>query len=137
MKNILSILSISFLLLTVSCSSDDDNSYQNSALDGKWYLESVQCFCGWPENPKFNENELTFDLSTSKVTVRNGSNTSNIADNGVYDYDLNSKNTIIINQIEYLYSLDAKGSLSLFTDPYPQMADDEATFIYSRTKELK
>ncbi len=135
MKNINFIASFLFIVLFIGCSSDDnDKSFQDNSLNGQWYLKSALCFCGFPDDPKFEENELDFNVTTSKVIVTQGSVTSFI-DAGTYDYTVREdKKTMLLNGVLYIYEIADNGDLTLYSDPHPNMVDDEVTLIYTRHK---
>ena len=135
MKNILLLFCFSFFLYT-SCSSDDEaRSFQDNALNGRWYLENELCFCGFPKDPKFYENELHFNTAKQEVNVKKGSVTGFI-DSGTYSYEIQSNTTLTINSTEYSYEINEAGKLVLFFNPSPNIADDQVTLIYVRGKGL-
>jgi hypothetical protein len=135
MKNVLSLFCISIFLYTSCSSDDDDRSFQDNSLNGQWYLENISCFCVFPDNPKFYENELTFDTSTSEVNVKKGSIISFI-DAGNFSYEMPTDTTLTINKAQYSYEINKAGKLVLFSNPSPNIADDARTAIYVRGKGL-
>ncbi len=129
MKN--SFLLFVALLLFISCSDDDDTVLVDSALDGKWTLNEVSCFCFFEEDFDFSQHTLAFDSASGLVTIENSINTFFItALPGIYPYAANGNRVRINNNREYRYEI-VEDTLTLIYIDNANIADDEITLRYT------
>lgn len=119
------------VLLCISC-SDDDTELPDKALDGKWVLGEVRCFCLFDEDFDFSQHTLTFQSEGQQVMIENSINTFFItALPGIYPYIVNGDIVTINNDREYRYEVLGERLTLTYIDN-PDIADDEITLRYNR-----
>ncbi len=119
------------VLLFISC-SEDDTVAVDSALDGKWILSEVSCFCFFDEDFDFSQHALTFESASQEITVENSINTFFITPlPGIYPYTVNDTTVRINNDREYRYEITGNMLVLTFIDN-PNIADDEITLRYNK-----
>ncbi len=65
MKKIFLILSL--LIFSTSCNNDDDNNVNTNPLNGKWFIDSISCFCS--DTGDFKEEYILWDINTINNTI--------------------------------------------------------------------
>lgn len=122
-----------FLIVFVSCDQLDKVSEppMTSDLDGKWALQSVRCFCFFPDDFDFSVHQLEFDTMANEVRVDNSEGTNFVTGSGTYPFSIQNDSIVIKERIAYTYQIDGTILILTFIDD-PQLADDEISLVYSK-----
>ncbi|MFS4445614.1 hypothetical protein [Maribacter sp. 2307UL18-2] len=119
--------------LFMSCEKLDKVSEPSmtSDLDGKWALQSVRCFCFFPDDFDFSVHQLEFDTMANEVRVDNSEGTNFVTGSGTYPFTIQNDSIVIKERIAYTYQIDGTILILTFIDD-PQLADDEISLVYSK-----
>ncbi|MEM8509175.1 MAG: hypothetical protein AAF717_15185 [Bacteroidota bacterium] len=120
-----------FILIFISC-SDDDTELTDNALDGKWVLREVSCFCFFAEDFEFSQHSLAFESEQQQVTIENSIDTFFITGQaGVYPFTATGDIVKINDDREYSYEVSDETLTLRYIDD-PDIADDEITLMYNK-----
>lgn len=127
---------ITYLLLfsvLISCEKLEEVNQppSTSELQGKWELQSANCFCFFPDDFDFAAHKLEFNTTANEVIVENSDDTFFITGSGTYPFVINNDGIIIKGSIEYTYRITGTTLTLTFVDN-PQIADDEISLTYSK-----
>ncbi len=125
-----------FFVAIILASCLKENNVSNSqigALEGRWQLESVSCFCYF-EDYDFTVNELWISAKASIIISRN----QNGQPLGVTDYEIvtpvdvrNNELRDVISNRSYTFEVkDDRLDIHYIDDP--QIADDEISYFFKR-----
>lgn len=125
-----------FFVAIILASCLKENNVSNSqigALEGRWQLESVSCFCYF-EDYDFTVNELWISAKASIIISRN----QNGQPLGVTDYEIvtpvdvrNNELRDLISNRSYTFKV-MDDRLDIHYIDNPQIADDEISYFFKR-----
>lgn len=120
-----------FVGILFSCEKSEDNTATLEELNGTWELQSVNCFCFFPDGFDFSGHKIDFNNDEGTLTIENSAETLFITASGSYNFQVENKMIIIKDTWEFTFEINGD-TLVLSNVDDPELADDEITLTYKK-----
>lgn len=131
-KTILKLSLIMFIF--ISCKNDDSNNNPNP-LNGKWFIDRIDCFCEYNNN-SFTEEYILWEINTENNTLKvinYFSDESVFLATGQYNFTL-TEDSININDSDSILNYEYKfENEKLILSNHPELDGELITFIVKET----
>ena len=114
-------------VFVMSCSHDRVDGF-DTALEGKWVLSDVYCFCFFGENTDFSGHTITFRKNVIEVE---NTGEFEFLTNASGSFTIEGNQITLINSAQYTYDIEGSSLRLTFVDD-PGIADDEVSMVYVR-----